>query len=146
MMRIGFGLNHDAEDSRPAHLNRSSGGTQVNQMVPDIVRIGVTNARIKCVTPQRVEYRDEADKSALLTSIRVLGFRSTFTTRKKATLPCGHQKVATHVATRGAVPTIIHQNGSSLRTRDVPDLSLGLIKKPAIYCYNRSGRLAGIPK
>jgi hypothetical protein len=66
MMRIGFGLNHDAEDSRPAHLNRSSGGTQVNQMVPDIVRIGVTNARIKCVTPQRVEYRDEAGQECFV--------------------------------------------------------------------------------
>jgi hypothetical protein len=32
----------------------------VNQMVPEIVRIGVAKARIKCVTPQRVEYLDEA--------------------------------------------------------------------------------------
>jgi hypothetical protein len=31
----------------------------VNQTVPEIVRIGVANACIKCVTPQRVEYLDE---------------------------------------------------------------------------------------
>ena len=37
-----------------------SGEAQVNQMVPEIVRICVANARIKCVTPQRVEYFDEA--------------------------------------------------------------------------------------
>jgi hypothetical protein len=42
------------------------GGTQVNQMVPEIVRIGVTNARIKCVTPQRVEYRDEAGQECFV--------------------------------------------------------------------------------
>ena len=29
-------------------------------MVHEIVRIGVANTRIKCVTPQRVEYLDEA--------------------------------------------------------------------------------------
>jgi hypothetical protein len=65
-MRIGFGLNHDAEDSHPAHLSRSSGGIRVNQMVPEIVRIGVSNARIKCVTPQRVEYRDEAGQECFV--------------------------------------------------------------------------------
>jgi hypothetical protein len=37
-----------------------SGEAQVNQMVPEIVRIGVAHACIKCVTPQRVEYLDEA--------------------------------------------------------------------------------------
>jgi hypothetical protein len=32
----------------------------VNQILPEIVRIGVANARLECVTPQRVDYRDEA--------------------------------------------------------------------------------------
>ena len=32
----------------------------MNRIVPEIVRIGVANTRIKCVTPQRVEYFDEA--------------------------------------------------------------------------------------
>jgi hypothetical protein len=35
-------------------------------MVSEIVRIGVTNARIKCVTPQRVEYRDEAGQECFV--------------------------------------------------------------------------------
>jgi hypothetical protein len=104
-------------------------------MVPEIVRIGIANARIKCVTPQRVEYRDEAGQEcALLTSISVLGFRSNSITRKKASLSCGRQKVPTHVASGGEVFTTIPQNGSSLRTRDVPDLSLGLMKKPTPRC------------
>ena len=43
-----------------------SGGAQVNQMVPEIVRIGVSNARITCVTPQRVEYVDEAGQECFV--------------------------------------------------------------------------------
>jgi len=38
----------------------------VNQTVPEIVRIGVADARIKCVTPQRVEYRDEAGRECFV--------------------------------------------------------------------------------
>jgi hypothetical protein len=38
----------------------------VNQMVPEIVRISVANARIKCVTPQRVEYLDEAGQECFV--------------------------------------------------------------------------------
>jgi hypothetical protein len=38
----------------------------VNQMVPEVVRIGVGNARIKCVTPQRVEYFDEAGQECFV--------------------------------------------------------------------------------
>jgi len=38
----------------------------VNQMVPEIVRIGVANALIKCVTPQRVEYFDEAGQECFV--------------------------------------------------------------------------------
>lgn len=43
-----------------------SGEAQVNQIVPEIVRIGVANARIKCVTPQRVEYLDEAGQECFV--------------------------------------------------------------------------------
>lgn len=32
----------------------------MDEIEPEIVRIGASNARIKCVTPQRVEYVDEA--------------------------------------------------------------------------------------
>jgi hypothetical protein len=35
-------------------------------MVPEIVRIGVANARITCVTPQRVEYFDEAGQQCFV--------------------------------------------------------------------------------
>ena len=38
----------------------------MNQMVPEIVRIGVSNARITCVTPQRVEYVDEAGQECFV--------------------------------------------------------------------------------
>ena len=38
----------------------------MNQMVPEIVRIGVANARIKCVTRQRVEYLDEAGQECFV--------------------------------------------------------------------------------
>ena len=34
--------------------------------MPEIVRIGVANARIKCVTPQRVEYLDEAGQECFV--------------------------------------------------------------------------------
>lgn len=37
-----------------------SGWAQVNQTVPEIVRIGVANARIKSVTSQRVKYLNDA--------------------------------------------------------------------------------------
>jgi hypothetical protein len=43
-----------------------SGEVNVNQMMPEIVRIGVANARIKCVTPQRVEYLDEAGRECFV--------------------------------------------------------------------------------
>ena len=43
-----------------------SGGAQANQMVPEIVRFGVANSRIKCVTPQRVEYLDEAGQECFV--------------------------------------------------------------------------------
>jgi hypothetical protein len=35
-------------------------------MVPEIVEIGVANARIKCVTRQRVEYLDEAGQECFV--------------------------------------------------------------------------------
>jgi hypothetical protein len=35
-------------------------------MVPEIVRIGVANAQIKCVTPHRVEYFDEAGQECFI--------------------------------------------------------------------------------
>ena len=35
-------------------------------MVPEILRIGVANARIKCVTPRRVEYFDEAGQECFI--------------------------------------------------------------------------------
>ena len=38
----------------------------MNQMAPEIVRIGVANSRIKRVTPQRVEYRDEAGQECFV--------------------------------------------------------------------------------
>ena len=38
----------------------------MNQIVPEIVRIGAGNARIKCVTPQRVEYFDEAGQECFV--------------------------------------------------------------------------------
>jgi hypothetical protein len=38
----------------------------VDQKVPEIVRIGVANARIKCVTRQRVEYLDEAGQECFI--------------------------------------------------------------------------------
>ena len=38
----------------------------MNQIAPEIVRIGVGNARIKCVTPQRVEYFDEAGQECFV--------------------------------------------------------------------------------
>ena len=38
----------------------------MNQLVPEIIRIGVANARIKCVTPQRVEYLDEAGQECFV--------------------------------------------------------------------------------
>ena len=38
----------------------------MNQTVPEFVRIGVANACIKCVTPQRVEYFDEAGKECFV--------------------------------------------------------------------------------
>lgn len=38
----------------------------MNQIVPEIVRIGVANARIKCVTRQRVEYFDEAGQECFV--------------------------------------------------------------------------------
>ena len=43
-----------------------SGGAQVNQIVPEVVRVGVGNARIKCVTPQRVEYFDETGQECFV--------------------------------------------------------------------------------
>lgn len=49
----------------------------MDQMVPEIVRIGVANARIKCVTPQRVR----RDKSALLTSRSALETGSSMSIR-----------------------------------------------------------------
>ncbi len=41
----------------------------MNQTVPEMVRIGVGTARIKCVTPQRVEYFDEAGQECDRTSV-----------------------------------------------------------------------------
>ncbi len=38
----------------------------MNHTVPEIVRIGVGNARIKCVTRQRVEYFDEAEQECFV--------------------------------------------------------------------------------
>lgn len=38
----------------------------MNQIVPEIVRIGVGNARIKCVTLQRVEYLDAAGQECFV--------------------------------------------------------------------------------
>jgi hypothetical protein len=38
----------------------------VSQIVPEIVRIGVGNARINCVTPQRVDYRDKAGQECFV--------------------------------------------------------------------------------
>lgn len=38
----------------------------MSQIVPEIVRIGVGNARIKCVTTQQVEYLDEAGQECLV--------------------------------------------------------------------------------
>ena len=38
----------------------------MNQIVPEIVRIGVANARIKCVTRQRLEYIDEAGQNCFV--------------------------------------------------------------------------------
>jgi hypothetical protein len=38
----------------------------VNQRVPEIVRIGIANARIKCVTSHRVEYLDEAGQECFV--------------------------------------------------------------------------------
>ena len=38
----------------------------MNQTVPEMVRIGVANAQIKCVTPQRVEYFDEAEQECFI--------------------------------------------------------------------------------
>ena len=38
----------------------------MNQMVPEIVRIDVGNARIKSVTRQRVEYLDEAGQECFV--------------------------------------------------------------------------------
>lgn len=38
----------------------------MSQIVPEIVRIGVGNARIKCVTRQRVEYFDEAGQECFV--------------------------------------------------------------------------------
>jgi hypothetical protein len=37
-----------------------------DQMVPEIVRIDVGNARIKCVTRQRLEYIDEAGEESFV--------------------------------------------------------------------------------
>ena len=37
-----------------------------DHVVPEIVRIGVGNARIKCVTRQRVEYLDEAGQECFV--------------------------------------------------------------------------------
>jgi hypothetical protein len=39
---------------------------QVNETVPEIVRIGVANACIKCVTRQRVEYINEAGQECFV--------------------------------------------------------------------------------
>jgi hypothetical protein len=47
-------------------LNTNGEESQANQMVPEIVRIGVANARIKCVTPQRVEYLDESGQECFV--------------------------------------------------------------------------------
>lgn len=38
----------------------------MNRLAPEIVRIGVTNAHIKCVTPQRVDYLDEAGQECFV--------------------------------------------------------------------------------
>ena len=38
----------------------------MNPTVREIVRIGVGSARIKCVTPERVEYRDEAGQECFV--------------------------------------------------------------------------------
>ncbi len=43
-----------------------SGTAQVDEILPEIVRIGVGNARIKCVTRQRVEYFDEAEQECFV--------------------------------------------------------------------------------
>jgi hypothetical protein len=38
----------------------------LKQIAPELVRIGVANARIQCVTPQRVEYLDEAGQECFV--------------------------------------------------------------------------------
>jgi hypothetical protein len=43
-----------------------SEGAHVNQIVPEIVRIGVAKACIKCVAPQRLEYFDEAGQECFV--------------------------------------------------------------------------------
>ena len=43
-----------------------SGGEQVKQIAPEIVRIDVDNARIKSVTRQRVEYLDESGQECFV--------------------------------------------------------------------------------
>ena len=45
---------------------RLPGGAPANQMVPEIVRIGVANARITCVTRQRLEYINEAGQECFV--------------------------------------------------------------------------------
>lgn len=52
--------------SSGSHVQTQSGGDQVDEIEPEIVRIGVSNARITCVTPQRVEYVDEAGKECFV--------------------------------------------------------------------------------
>jgi hypothetical protein len=89
----------------------------VNRTVPEIVRIGVANAQIKCVTPQRAEYLDEAGQECFVDFEEcVLG------TGSNCTVPAA---VGNTVTSGDAVSWKI-RHGSSLRTRGVPDLSLSL--------------------
>jgi len=63
-----------------------SGGAQANQMVPEIVRFGVANSRIKCVTPQRVEYLDEAGQECSVDLDKCVRIRVQFHYEKEGDL------------------------------------------------------------
>jgi hypothetical protein len=54
-------LGHWSE-TLPIH----SGEAEVDEIIAEITRIGVGSARLKCVTPKRVEYFDEAGQECFV--------------------------------------------------------------------------------
>lgn len=109
------------------------GRSPSNQIVPEIVRIGVGNARIRCVTTQQAEYLDEARQECLVDledSNR--NYNQLHNEDEGDFVLLTSEEGTGDLSSRyvGGASSYTIRHGSSLRTRDAPDLSLGLHMKP----------------